>query len=112
MQLVDFLSGFRNYATTPGKVKDLSVSVDITHTYKEDLVVVLFAPSGQRVNLHNKSGGSADNILETYSPATTPGLNTFLQQPIQGDWRLHISDHAGADKGKLNRWQLKIAKDL
>lgn len=41
-----------------GKLIDLSVMIDITHAYIGDLVVSLEAPSGQRVTLHNRSGGS------------------------------------------------------
>ena len=27
---------------------------------------------------------------------------------INGDWKLKVSDHAGADQGKLNRWALQL----
>jgi subtilisin-like proprotein convertase family protein len=64
----------------------------------------------RRVNLHNRTSGSADNIVTTYTMATTPELNSLIGQPIQGVWKLHVSDHAGQDVGKLNRWQLKITK--
>jgi M6 family metalloprotease-like protein len=93
-----------------GAVAEIEVSVDITHTYIQDLVVALIAPSGQRVNLHNRTGGSADNIVATYTLATTQELNSLVGQPIRGVWKLHVSDHAGQDVGKLNRWQLKITK--
>ncbi|MGW6554426.1 M4 family metallopeptidase, partial [Streptomyces sp. NPDC055051] len=46
---------------------NLSVGVDIVHTYKGDLVVDLIAPDGSVYNLHNRTGGSADNIVQTYT---------------------------------------------
>jgi len=93
-----------------GSVAEIEVSVDIAHTDVQDLVVALIAPSGQRVTLHNRTGGSADNIVTTYTMATTPELNALIGQQIQGVWKRHVSDHAGRDVGKLNRWQLKITK--
>jgi subtilisin-like proprotein convertase family protein len=39
-------------ADTSGQVKDISVSVDITHTYIGDLVIKLVSPSGKTVDLH------------------------------------------------------------
>ena len=93
-----------------GVVAEIEVGVDITHTYIQDLVVALLAPSGRRVLLHDRSGGSADNIVTTYTRSTAPGLNSLVGQAIPGAWKLHVSDHAGQDVGKLNRWQLKITR--
>ncbi|MCF7221799.1 M20/M25/M40 family metallo-hydrolase, partial [Marilutibacter chinensis] len=44
-----------------------SVDVDIRHTYKGDLKVDLVAPDGSTYNIHNRSGGSADNVIGTYT---------------------------------------------
>ncbi|MFC8511097.1 M4 family metallopeptidase, partial [Streptomyces sp. NPDC057411] len=46
---------------------NLSVGVNIVHTYIGDLVVDLIAPDGSVYNLHNRTGGSADNINQTYT---------------------------------------------
>jgi subtilisin-like proprotein convertase family protein len=104
--------GIKRTLTTDaaGSVAEIEVSVDITHTYIQDLLVALISPSGQRIDLHNRTDGSADNIVTTYTLASTPALNTVVGQRIQGAWTLHVSDHAGQDIGKLNRWQLKITK--
>ena len=47
-------------ATTP-------VAVNIVHTYKGDLKVDLVAPDGSVYVLHNRTGGSADNIVQTFT---------------------------------------------
>ncbi len=96
----------------PGQVKGLSVSVDITHTFIGDLVVTLISPAGTSVDLHQRTGGSADNIIKTYTVETTPDLEALLGKPIQGNWRLKVADLAGRDVGKLNRWSLKIVPEL
>jgi subtilisin-like proprotein convertase family protein len=94
-----------------GRIRDISVEIDITHTYIGDLKVTLTSPGGTAVVLHNRSGGSADNIIKTYTPATTPGLAALRGQPLQGAWRLRVIDLAAKDIGKLNRWAVQIEQD-
>jgi hypothetical protein len=86
----------------------IKVHVDITHTYIGDLRLVLIAPSGTSVVLHNRSGGPVDNIQRSFDLATTQALSTLVGQAIQGNWTLHIQDLEAADVGKLNRWELEI----
>jgi subtilisin-like proprotein convertase family protein len=94
-----------------GRVQRVEVSLDVTHTFIRDLVVRLESPAGTRVALHERSGGSADNIITTYTPATTPDLQTLSGETIQGTWRLSVADLAGLDIGKLNRWALRIVRE-
>jgi len=95
-------------------IGDVNVEVDITHTYIGDLIVELKSPQGTIVRLHNRTGGSADNIVRTYDQGVTnpdgPGsLNDFNGQIVTGTWTLTVSDNATADVGSLNSWKLKIA---
>jgi M6 family metalloprotease-like protein len=94
--------------TSAGKVGDLEVAVEISHTYIGDLRVGLVSPAGTQVILHDRTGGQADNIVKTYTGATTPDIATLVGQPIQGNWRLRVSDHDAVDTGKLNSWQVTI----
>jgi extracellular elastinolytic metalloproteinase len=91
-----------------GQLKDIVVAVDITHTYIGDLIVELINPSGTQAILHQRTGGSQDNLIRTYELATTPDLADMVNQPIQGNWELKVSDRAGRDVGKLNRWSLDL----
>ncbi|MFF5974520.1 M4 family metallopeptidase [Streptomyces sp. NPDC012769] len=78
---------------------NLAVGVDIVHTYKGDLVVDLIAPDGSVYNLHNRSGGSADNIVQTYTVnASTEVAN--------GTWKLRVQDKASIDTGYINSFKL------
>jgi subtilisin-like proprotein convertase family protein len=97
-------------ANDSGLVDDVEISVDITHTFIGDLLVTLVSPAGTSVALHQRTGGSADNIIKTYTPVNVPQLQTVRGQPIQGGWRLKIADLEGADVGKLNSWSLKIKR--
>ena len=98
-------------AAGDGRIRDITVSLDITHTYIGDLSITLTSPGGTGVVLHDRGGGSADNIIKTYTPATTPGLSALRGQPVQGAWRLRVADLETKDIGKLNRWALQIERD-
>ncbi len=89
-------------------VAGVTVTVDITHSYRGDLRVELVAPSGATVRLHDRAGGSKKDLKETYSATTTPGLAAFNGLPIDGNWTLRVQDLAKADVGKLNRWEISV----
>ena len=88
-----------------GTVTSVSVSVDISHTYIGDLKVDLVAPDGTVRTLHNRTGGSTDDIVKTY----TPDFDDDVQ--IQGGWKLNIRDNADRDTGTLNSWTLGVNYD-
>ena len=50
-------------------MRQLKVSVDITHTYIGDLRVELLSPAGRRAILHSQLGGAQDNLAMTYDSA-------------------------------------------
>jgi subtilisin-like proprotein convertase family protein len=88
-------------ASTSGTVNALEVEVHITHTYIGDLSVSLVSPTGTTVVLHNRAGGSADNIDRIYTPANFNGAEVF------GTWKLKVKDTASRDIGRLERWLLR-----
>ncbi|VVB93595.1 Halolysin [uncultured archaeon] len=90
-----------------GRIKDIKVNVDISHTYVGDLTVKLTSPSNKEVTLHDKEGGSVDNIQTEYTITKDPQLRDFLDEQINGTWTLAVADHAGMDVGKLNRWGIE-----
>ena len=78
-----------------------TVEVHIVHTYKGDLVVTLVAPDASTYVLHNRAGGSADNIDSTY----TVNLSSEARN---GAWKLRVTDAASADVGYVNSWTLTL----
>lgn len=96
----------------PGKVGSVEVSVNITHTWISDLRIILRSPEGTEVILHNETGGNADDVVKTYSLATTPALKSLEGQLIRGDWQLRVADRVGKDFGKLNTWGIVIHPEL
>ncbi|MBK6400263.1 MAG: proprotein convertase P-domain-containing protein [Bacteroidia bacterium] len=96
------------------------VCMDITHTYKNDLVMKLMSPSGLIITLISGVGGSANNFLGTcvgmdgtafsngqapYTGIYLPTGNTSLfnngQNP-NGTWKFIVSDQATTDTGSIH----------
>ena len=78
-----------------------TIAVSIVHTYIGDLVIDLIAPDGSVYNLHNRSGGSADNINTTYT-------RNLSAEPRTGAWTLRVRDAASLDTGYINTWTLTL----
>jgi serine protease len=75
------------------------VKVKILHTYIGELKVDLVAPDGSVYVLHNRSGGSADNIDQTYTV-------NLSGEAMNGMWMLRVNDNAWGDTGRLDSWSI------
>ena len=102
-------------ATVPScpEIVDLTVTVDITHTYKGDLTVQIRSPQNSTITLHNQTGGAADNLKGTYGTSggsLTPAhsLSPFIGQVGTGGWTLVVKDNRSGDTGTLNAWSLGL----
>ena len=78
-----------------------TVEVHIVHTYIGDLVVSLVAPDGTAYVLHNRAGGSTDNINQTYAV-------NLSGESQPGVWTLRVQDAAAIDTGYLDSWKLSL----
>lgn len=91
---------------------DYEVYVNITHPYIGDLAVRVFSPAGDSMRLHQRSGGSADNIVGWYDSELTPAdaarWTALVGQTALGFWRLRAKDFAASDVGRLNGWGLQV----
>ncbi len=114
--------------TDTGTVSDVTVTVNVTHTYAADLQIYL-VNGDIRVHLMGDNGGGGDNLTNTRfddgaeisitaavagdAPFTNryiplEPLATFLGSPIEGDWALEIADDAGGDTGTFDSWSIDI----
>jgi subtilisin-like proprotein convertase family protein len=94
-----------------GRLADIGVTVDITHTYRGDLSVVLTSPQGRSAELHAVTRGeSEDDLRRTYRAADTPMLGELVRDSAQvgGRWSLRVSDNLSQDRGVLNLWELEL----
>ncbi|MEV2184697.1 proprotein convertase P-domain-containing protein [Streptomyces sp. NPDC047970] len=73
----------------------------ILHTWVGDLTIDVIAPGGREWRLWNRSGGSADDIRQTF---TLNGAGVAAD----GTWTLRIHDHANRDQGHLDSWTLRF----
>jgi subtilisin-like proprotein convertase family protein len=83
-----------------GRIRTVKVAVDIRHTYKGDLQVHLVSPGGKTHLLHNKVGGSDNNVRKTYE------VKLGETTPVAGTWHLVVADHARMDVGQLVAWSV------
>jgi Zn-dependent metalloprotease/subtilisin-like proprotein convertase family protein len=89
--------------TGNGTVSSLSLSLNINHTFRGDLVVTLIAPDNSTFVVSNRAGGSADNIV-----INNQAITAFNGKTAAGTWRLRVQDLAAVDVGNLNSWSLNI----
>lgn len=87
-------------------VASVAIDVYITHSFMGDLRVVLTCPSGTTAVVHDRSGGSRDNIIGTFLVTGCNGQNA------QGTWSLKVSDHASGDTGRLIFWNLHLNRSV
>ena len=109
-------------------IRDVNVSINISHTWDSDINVSLTAPDGVVVQLWSGVGGSADNFNVTIDDEATTNINgtvgTFRPQsyPTEamcenddhepgGTWQLTVSDTVGGDAGMINSWSITIEGD-
>ncbi len=113
-------------------IEDIDVRIRINHTYDRDLVLALQHPDGSEVLLVNRRGRSGDNfgtgdcaeavytVLDqsaalaltngtapfagTYRPESS--LAVLAGKPLNGTWRLRMSDVDSGDSGTNLCWGL------
>jgi subtilisin-like proprotein convertase family protein len=51
--------------------------------------------------LHNRTGGSADNIDQTFTV-------NLASEARNGAWKLRVRDAAAQDTGNIDTWTLKL----
>ena len=87
-----------------GAISDLSLHVDISHTYRGDLEVRLIHPDGTDLQVHEPDMTYHDDLVETWDVAGFDGKDAA------GIWTLVIVDHAAQDTGTLNSWSITITR--
>ena len=108
-------------------ITDVNVTIDITHTWVNDLDITLTSPNGTVVELTSDNGASgADNYTNTIfdQEASNPitggsapftgtfipegDLSTIYGEMSGGDWTLTVFDDTSADGGSVNEFTLDL----
>lgn len=109
-------------------ITDVTLSLQINHTWLSDLDIQLRSPSGTTIDIIFDDCISDDNLVATFSDSASGRLgvdcanrlagNTYLpDQPLglfdgqnpNGTWTLVITDDASADSGTLISWTLNLS---
>ncbi len=85
------------------QVFGVTTDLNISHTWIGDLRVTLTSPQGTEVVLHDRNGGGADDIVDTFPSAS------FNGEMSKGTWTLRIDDNYADDTGTLNSWGMTIS---
>jgi subtilisin-like proprotein convertase family protein len=85
-----------------------SVEVHIVHPNVGDLTVTLVAPSGNVYLLRDRTGGTADNIDQTFvvNLSSEPAITTLTN--AIGIWALRVTDNSATNTGFINSWTLRF----
>jgi subtilisin-like proprotein convertase family protein len=107
-------------------ISDVNVTVNITHTYVEDLSLSLIGPNGKSVILATGIGEGGNNFTNTVfddeasveintgaAPFTgifrpVGDLSVFNDEESYGEWKLRVVDSQEEDLGSIQNWQIDI----
>jgi subtilisin-like proprotein convertase family protein len=110
-----------------GVISDVNITLNISHTWVNDMTVTLISPSGTQVQLVAQPCTSVAlaNITATFDDAGVPivcgnspaisgvvapvqSLAAFNGQTMNGTWTLRVLDSFAADGGFINSWSLNL----
>lgn len=113
--------------STSGIISDVNISLDITHSWVNDVTITLISPSGTQVQLVAQpcTYASLLNIIATFDDSGNPivcginpaisgtiiplqSLSVFNGQQMNGTWTLRVLDSAQGDGGAITSWSLNI----
>ena len=112
-------------------IQKVTVTLNITHSWINDLIVTLISPTGTQVQLMNREcnpNQGIPNAIATFDDSgitlvcgTNPGVSGVIlpEQPLstlngqnsQGVWTLRVQDVFNQDGGAINSWSLDICSE-
>ncbi|RAR50460.1 reprolysin-like metallopeptidase [Flavobacterium lacus] len=112
-------------------IQKVTVTVNIAHTWINDLIVTLISPTGTQVQLMNREcnpNQGIPNAIATFDDngivlvcGTNPGVSGVIlpEQPLsalngqnsQGVWTLRVQDVFNQDGGAINSWSIAICSE-
>jgi len=88
-----------------GAIREITIDLEIEHTYRGDLIVEL---KKDNVSVVVFDGTRLPNGWEDNVSLTSEVLDGFLGAPMRGNWELTVRDTARADIGHLVSWGINI----
>ena len=106
-----------------GTISDVNISLNVSHTYPNDLVIGINHPDATQDIVWNRACGGNDNFnvtLNDGSPtftcvanmtgtfAPSAPLSVFNNKPSNGTWTLLVADYYNVDTGTVNSWSIEV----
>lgn len=108
-------------------IQSATVTLDISHSWVNDLAVKLISPNGTEVVLFSNECGDADNVSATFTDAGdnlncsgTPVISGLVKPEVllstlngessAGTWTLEVADNFDQDGGTINSWSLNLCR--
>ncbi|WP_298364551.1 proprotein convertase P-domain-containing protein [uncultured Lutibacter sp.] len=110
-------------------ISDINVTINLNHTWVQDLTITLTSPDGISILLFENNCGDEDNLAITYDDeasnyiicGSSPVSGTFKpvnsltgfynnNEESKGNWQLEIHDGYSGDDGELLNWSLEICE--
>lgn len=112
-----------------GMVNEVTVSMDIAHSWIGDLTVTLESPTGKKAVILREICGNEDQIKLIFSnngsgtiPCSPPvsenifapveSFEIFNGEEINGTWKLLVADGVELDGGILKSWSLEVCRKV
>ncbi|MFD0861108.1 reprolysin-like metallopeptidase [Sungkyunkwania multivorans] len=112
------------------RIIDVNVTIDISHTWNDDLDIFLIDPNGTRVELSTDNGERGDdytnvtfdnestnilptnetNITGTFAPEGDLSV-LYGSDFINGNWVLEVTDDTAQDGGSINSFSVEICAE-
>ncbi len=106
-------------------ISDINVSLELTHTYLEDLTISLISPSGTKVALISNTCSDLNNLNAIFdddgstivcsgnpaiSGTVSPlgSLASLNGESVLGEWTLEVQDIANGDGGSLVAFSMEV----
>lgn len=108
------------------EITDINVTINVSHTWGDDLLITLTSPEGTEVVLTNRNGGNGTQYTNTvfdsdamnpisggngnFTGTFTPDgdLSTLNGEIAAGDWLLTAQDFVSADTGTIDSWSIEV----
>lgn len=116
--------------TNTDVISDANVTLNIAHTWVNDLTITLISPAGTEVQLVAQPCTSDDfqNITATFDDSGIPvvcganpaisgtvipaqALSAFNGETMNGTWTLRVLDSFNQDGGSINGWSLNLCSN-
>lgn len=97
-----------------GNVSTLFLALAIDHPDRTQLAVTLAGPDGTEVKVVDHEGRAGEALREVFglTDASAEALSAFAGRPLDGTWRLSVTDTVPGGTGRVVSWALFVEPSI